>query len=240
MSAQAQQAQPPLASSPMDATAIAKAFADALKQNQPAPQQPQLTPEQMDQMLRTYRPGADLIEAMFGEHANNETRMQALQGLVQGVVANATAHAQVLADNYISNYHNQINPHLEDARELSQERFYESMYKDAPGLKQYDPIVKEFLPKLQQDKDYPKERAARVGFVRDRVTGILKQTNPAFDPAQAPVSVAQQQRPQQPSHQSQQPSATPSLPALGAGASGGSHGGQSSTSSGPKMGFSLG
>jgi hypothetical protein len=232
-----QQAQPQPAQPGVDPTAIAQAFAQALRDNQPPPQQPQLTPEQMDQMLRTFRVGPDLVDALFGDNASPESRMAALSHLVSGVVANATAHAQVLADNYINNYHQQINPHLEDARELSQERFYTQLYEGAPGLKQYDPIVKEFLPKLQADPGYPKERAQRTQFVRDKVTGILKQTNPQFDP-----TVGASNNPSRgafaPTNQSQ-PSATPSLPALGSGASGGTSGGQSSGAI-PKMGFSLG
>lgn len=231
---------PPGQSQPIDPTAMAEAFAAALQRNAPQPAPQQMSPEQIDQMLRTYRPGQDLIEQLFGDTATAESRMQALQGLVQGVVANATAHAQVLADNYIQQYHASVSPHLDDARELSQERFYQSLYEGAPGLKQYDPVVKQFLPQLQQDPQYPKDRGQRAAWVRDKVSGVLKQSNPQFDPAVAPSASAGQQsfgtsssRPSQPQGQ------TPSLPALAAGASGGSTSSPQGSGGAAKMGFSL-
>lgn len=227
----------------IDATEIAKAFAAAMQQNQPPPQQPQLTPDQLDQMLRTYRPDQALHDALFGENASAESRMAALGNLVQGIVANATAHAQVLANDYISQYHQSVSPHLEDAKYLSQTRFYDDLYKDAPGLKQYEPLVKEYLPKFQNDKDFPQERDKRVSFVKDKFTGLMKQVDPNFDP----VKVAQAAQGQQGSHYNspqqptQQPtSAAPSLPALAAGASGGGQGSSQTAAPASKMGWSIG
>lgn len=217
----------------IDPNALAEAMAQAFARNAPQPQQAPMSQEQIDQMLRTYRPNSDLLEQMFGENAGNESRLAALQSMIQGIVSNATAHAQVLAENYLQQYHQSINPHLEDARQLSQERFYSSLYEGAPGLKQYDPMVKQFMPQLQQDPQYPRERDKQIEFVRDKFTGLMKQANPQFEPGPA-------QQPQRQNNQAQQQTPTP--PSLGSGASGGQAPAQPTGggSAVPKMGFSLG
>ncbi len=230
----------------LDATALANAFKEAFAQNnlQPVQQQAPPTQEQLDQMLRTYRPDASLYASLFGDAASEETRMQALSSMIQGIVANATAHAQVLAEDYLQRYHGQISPHLEDASYMANTRFNDDLYTKAPALKQYEPLLKDYLPRFQQDKDYPRDRASRAQFVVDKFSAIMKGVDPAFDPtkvAQSQAAPATQSFGGQPSANTQTPSSSnPSLPALGAGASGGGQAGGSPPAPTSKMGWSLG
>lgn len=221
----------------MDPNAMAQSIAQALAMQQQ--QQQGLSPEQIDQMLRTARPNQALIDALWGDNATPESRMQALAEYTQQIVANATAHAQVIASQYLQDYNQHVSPLLEDARYLSEQRFYGDLYEGHPGLKQFDPMVKQLLPQLRQQAEFPKERDKQASWVREQFIQQLKQAQPDFDPTRPPVVQQQQNRfqpqQQQPQQQQfsgqhqqpvqqQQPRQTTQQqtpPALSAGASGG-------------------
>lgn len=213
MNPQEQQA-PPVAISPQD---LASALAQAMQQtqSQQQPQAPQMTPEQMAQLQKLYSPEQQLHDALFGDGATPETRMQALGQFVDGLRQNWRAEAGLIADHTGQTLYGAIDPYLQDAREVAQSRFFETVYKDHPGLQAYDPFVRQYMSVVESDPQFPKERDKRAEFARERVVQQIKQLSPQFDPrvAPAPQQVSHNQRPN--GGQSQQPSQ--SLPSFGSG-----------------------
>lgn len=212
-------------------TDLAAAVAAAIKQTMPAQQQPtqqqrQMSQQEIDQMLGTYNPDISLVEALFGAAATPEGRLAALGQLVQGVVANATGHAKYLTEDYIRRYHEHISDPLEDAKYASNERFFDSIYQGHEGLKPFDGLLRQMLPSMAQEKDYPTDRGERAKYVREKFLPHIKAIQPDFDPTRpAPVQSHQQGRhlnspPQQLSGQPQQRQQGAGLPSLGGGGSG--------------------
>jgi len=213
------QQQAPVAISPQD---LAAAMAQALQQANPPQQQaaPQMSPEQMAQLQKLYSPEQQLHDALFGEGATPEMRMQALASFVDGLRQNWRAEAGLIADHTGQTLYGAINPYLEDAREIAQSRFFDNIYKDHPGLQSYDPFVKQYMSVIEQDPAFPKERDKRAEFARERVVQQIKQFSPQFDPRVAPVQQSSQQQQRPNGGQSIQPSQ--SLPSFGSGGGSGS------------------
>lgn len=144
----------------MDANALATAMAQALAQQQQAQQRqappPPMSPEQIAQLQRLYNPEEQLIEMLFGDSANTQTRMQALQQLVGGVRDNWRAEAGLIADHTGQTLYGAINPYLEDARELSQESFFGQIFEGHPGLKAIEPFIKQYLPTFESHPTSPR------------------------------------------------------------------------------------
>lgn len=233
---QQQQAQPGQ-SQGMTPTDIAAAVALALKQTmlQQQPQQQQqrqMSQAEIDQLLGTYNPDQALHDALFGPNATPETRMQGLQHLVQGIVANAAGMAQEISYQHLQKFNEHISDPLEDARYVANARFFDEIYDGHPALKQFDPLLKGQLSQYEQAQDYPKDRAARAAYVRDKFIPIVKQIQPDFDPTRPPQQApapgrpyanspqgGQQQSGQQ-GQQQQQRQQGSGLPSFGGGGSG--------------------
>lgn len=179
-----QQAPAPGANQGLTATELAAAVAQAVAQN--IPQQPQmqqqLSPEQIAELRGTYTPNEQLLGLLFGEQANPQTRLQALQELVEGIRYNALREAQIMHQHGLQQLYQHIQEPLEDARYLGQQRFMQDLYQGHDGLKQYEPFVKEMLPQFEKHEQYPQDRAARAEFVRKQMVDIIKKHNPQFDP----------------------------------------------------------
>ncbi len=198
----------------------------ARQQQQPQPQQ--LSPEQIDQMLGTYRVDDNVGRLLFGD-ALTPQQLEALNMIVVGAVTNATKQAQLIAEHQAQTLYGHIEPHLNDAREYGQERFFGQLYEGHDGLKQFDPLLRNMLPQFEQLPNYPKTgRKAQAEFVRKQAIELIKQTQQDFDP----TGQAQQQQqtrgnrndsvqPAQPtqnnSGQHRQQPITPTLPSFGGG-----------------------
>ena len=202
----------------MDASALAQAMAQALAQQQQQQQRqappPPMSPEQIAQLQRLYNPEEQLIEMLFGDAANTQTRMQAFQQLIGGIRDNWRAEAGLIADHAGQTLYGAIDPYLQDARELAQERFFGQVFDGHPGLKAIEPFIKQSLPTFESHPDFPKDRAKRAEFVRQQAVTLAKQFSPDFDPVKPPVTP----HVNSPSQQSQQrPSPLPSFGSGGGG-----------------------
>lgn len=166
-------------------TSMTAAFTKALQSQQPPQQvqQPQLSEEQIDEMLKTYRPNNDLINALFGDGATPDTRMAAFQQMVSGIVENATAHARIIAEAQRRETLQAFHPHMQDLQEISTDRFWGDLYKDSEGLKQFEPFLKTMLPQFQAQPGWPQSRADRVKHFKEVSVPLIKQFQPDFDPA---------------------------------------------------------
>lgn len=222
--------------------ALTAAFTAALKANAPQQQvqqqMPQMTQEELDQHFRTYRIHPQLLDAMFGEAATNETRMAALQHIVQGSVANAVAMSNIMAQHHISQYQQQLDPDLQEVRHLAESRFFDETYDGHPGLKTLEPIIREMLPKFREAEDYPKaDRRAQPKYVRDKIIALQKQVDPNFDPTGGQGQQQQQAAPNNvtPFRQSQ-PHAAPNTMSAG-GQGGGGKAGTGGQQSAPVIGM---
>lgn len=202
----------------MDANALATAMAQALAQQQQQQQRqappPPMTTEQIAQLQRLYNPEEQLIEMLFSETATPQTRMQALQQFAEGLRNNWRAEAGLIADHTGQTLYGAINPYLEDAREVAQERFFGQIFEGHPGLKAIEPFIKQSLPTFESHPDFPKDRSKRAEFVRQQAVTLAKQFSPDFDPAKPPVTPHSNS----PSQQSQQRSSP--LPSFGSGGGG--------------------
>jgi len=190
--AQQQQQQQAQAQPGITATDLQTAFQAAIQAAQPAPPQPAMTPERFEQLTRAYKPDVSLVDLMFGEQASNETRLQALLNLVQGVVDNTSARADLLAQARLQEYHQQLYPDIEDLRDIAQSRFFDQLYDGHPGLKQYDPLLRQMIPQFEQPPNYPQERKQRPEFIRNQAVELIKKTMPTFDPKYDPAQQQQQ------------------------------------------------
>jgi len=203
----------------MDANALATAMAQALAQQQQAQQRqappPPMTPEQIAQLQRLYNPEEQLIEMLFSDTATPQTRMQALQQFAEGLRNNWRAEAGLIADHTGQTLYGAINPYLEDARELSQERFFGQIFEGHPGLKAIEPFIKQSLPTFESHPDFPKDRGKRAEFVRQQAVTLAKQFSPDFDPAKPPVTSHVNSPSQSQSQQRSSP-----LPSFGSGGGG--------------------
>lgn len=252
MQQQAAQQPPPGQSSDLNPTALAAMMAQAMAANMPQQQvqQQQLTPEQIAELRGTYNPDQQLIDLMFGETANPQTRMQALASMVEGIRYNAMKEAEIMVQHMGRQMLDHLREPLEDARSYGKDRMFTKLYEGHEGLRQFDPVIRGTIQQLEQQQGWPMDRDQRVEYARKHYIDMLKAANPQFDPTQAPAqhnplphshAFGQDYRPspqQSPNTQQQQPRPTQqpqtaSLPSLGGGGGGAAVGASASNGSVP-------
>ncbi len=206
-------------------TAIVKA---AIPQQQPQQvQQRQPSQDEIAKMLNRYEPDDAVIEMLFGEGTTPENRKKALNALVRGAVTEAITVSRYQAEHMGELLSEAYDEPLSYAREYGQEKLFDGIYKDAPGLKSFDGLVRQLADTFSKDAAYPKSRSERPKFLQERITAALKQSIPDFDPAKGVA-------PTQPKEQGQQgffgdsagaqPQNQPRVPAGGSGGQGGGTG----------------
>lgn len=189
---------------------------EAFKAAIPAPQvqqqaPPQLSQEQIQQMLGYWRPDATFAQQLFGPTAG-DPHVAALSQLLERIEDMIDKRSGVIAQGTLTDYHGTINPYLNDARELAEQRFQEQLYSgEGAAFKPYEKLLSMAMPQFQQAQDYPTKRADQVKYLHTKFGELVKQAGP-------PAGGASQPATQQPPH---------GLPAFGGGAagSGGSSGG---------------
>jgi hypothetical protein len=180
---------------------------EAFKAAIPAPQvqqqaPPQLSQEQIHQMLGYWRPDMAFAQQLFGQGAG-DAHTTALGQLLERIEDMIDKRAGVIAQGTLTDYHSTINPYLNDARDVAEQRFQEQLYSgDGAAFKPYEKLLSMAVPQFQQAQDYPAKRGDQVKYLHTKFGELIKQAGP---PSGAPP-------PQAPAH---------GLPSFGGGASGG-------------------
>lgn len=183
---------------------------EAFKAAIPAPQvqqqaPPQLSQEQIHQMLGYWRPDMAFAQQLFGQGAGDQ-HVAALSQLMDRIEDAIDKRSGVISQGTLTDYHGTINPYLNDARELADQRFQEQLYSgDGAAFKPYEKLLAMAMPQFQQAQDYPTKRAEQVKYLHTKFGELVKQAGPSSGGAPQPS-------PQAPPH---------GLPSFGGGASGG-------------------
>lgn len=193
---------------PADGSAITQQLVDAFKAaipQAPPPQQPQLSQEQIQQMLGYWRPDETLVRNLFGESAG-EQQTAGLSAMLERIEDMIDKRATVIAQGLLGDYHGTVSPMLNDVRELSQERFQSQLYSgDGEAFKPYQKMLEMVMPQLQQAPDFPQKRTEQVKYLQGKFSELVQQANPQF------AGTTARQTPQAP---------VAPLPAFGGGAGG--------------------
>jgi len=191
-----------------DMQQMIEAFKAAIPAPAPAPQpQPQLSPEQIQQMLGYWRPDIAFAQQLFGQGAGDQ-HVAALSQLMERIEDAIDKRSGVISQGTLTDYHGTINPYLNDARELAEQRFQEQLYAgDGAAFKPYEKLLSMAMPQFQQAPDYPTKRVDQVKYLHTKFGELVKQVGPPSGGGQQP-----------------QPAAPSGLPSFGGGAAGGGGG----------------
>lgn len=155
-------------------------------QNQPQ-QQPQYTPEQMDELLGVYTANEDLVARMFGETATPETQMAALQELINRTSQHAIKTAGYTQQFATRDMEAKFQPALQAARRQTQDTFTNNVEKAYPGFEGKRDVVNQVIAQMQSEgwvpTGPPNFMAQEAGQeVAARVTHLIRMVDPTFDP----------------------------------------------------------
>lgn len=168
----------------------------AKMQQQMTPQQPQapqqMTPEQIDQMLKVYNPTAELVEAMFGDTASPESRLQAMQGMVKGIVEHLTTVMGYSNDILRQDLAGQFSPALDMVREQKETTFSNALQDTYPALKGQDRVIRQVMSSLRQQGYKPKDGLEAARMVAGQVEAMIRTVNPQFSLANGGQKQGQQ------------------------------------------------
>lgn len=140
---------------------LTAAFEKAVAKSQPVTQQ-QPSEEQIRAMLGYWRPDSAFLQQLFGEGAG-EQHQNAFNALMERIEEMVDRRAQVIAQGTLGDFHGSIQPYLNDARELSEERFRSSLFSgEGERFKPYEKVLDKLLPQFKGEKDFPQSRAEQV------------------------------------------------------------------------------
>lgn len=178
---------------------------------QPAQPEPQLTPEQIDEQFKVFRPDLKLAQSMFGEDATEE-HVAALQQMTAGIVDHLSTVMGYSNKFLVDELNKQYSPALEMAKEQQMNIFVGGITDRWPALKGQDQAIRRTIAALKADENFSPangEEAARI--IAGQVEAWIKTVNPSFTLAQAPK-------------QGQQQTTMPQMASLGEGGAGGGAG----------------
>lgn len=169
----------------------------AMLQQQAAPQQqqqqPQMTQEQVDEMLKVYHPNEALVEALFGDAATPETRLNAFQEMVRGIVGHVTTvmgHSNTLMRDELSQ---QFSPALEMVEEQKMSDFSSALQAAYPALKGQDAVIRQVTANLKAQGYAPTDPLEAGRTVAGQVEQFIRTVNPQFSLANGAQSQQGQQ-----------------------------------------------
>ncbi len=192
---------------------LVAAFKAAIPAQQQQQQAPQLTDDQIRQMLGYWRPDQQFLGGLFGEGAG-EQHGQLMGTMFERIEEMIDKRATMIAQGLLGDFYGSVKPHLDDARGLAEERFREKLFSgEGEAFKPYEKLLDKVMPEFQREADFPKERREQIPYLHKKFGELVQQANPQF----------------QGTTQGQQRQAAPvsPLPAFGGGA-GGSGGGAKS------------
>ena len=181
---------------PPSSNDLAKAIADAMKANQPAPAAaapPELTPEQQAELLRVVRLNKDspLVKAFIGESEDEkvaETAAGLFNSFAQDVMQMTAAHVLYgIVNPQLEELRAQIEPVRQTTQQQVANNFYSTLYGKEPGLKEHPRILEtaaNMLNSKAQQGQYSGAGKSHEQLAEDLIseaTAIAKEFNPSFD-----------------------------------------------------------
>lgn len=134
------------ASSGIDYAALARANSEALgplierltPREQPAAQ---MSEEEFRKLTKHYEPSDTELEAMFGDGATKETRLQALKSMISGAVQHANAVAGLGIKSVMGQFEQQLAPLQQQQRDAQKATFERGLTEKFPQLQPYMHLV---------------------------------------------------------------------------------------------------
>lgn len=172
----------------------------------PQPAQPQMTDDQIRQMLGYWRPDQQFIGGLFGDNAGDQ-HAQLLGTMFDQIEQMIDKRASVIAQGMLGDFYGNVKPHLDDAREVAESRFRERLFSgDGEAFKPYEKLLDKLMPQMQQEADFPRSRSEQIPYLHKKFGELVSQADPQFK------GTTQGQR--------QQAAPVTPLPAFGGGAGG--------------------
>jgi hypothetical protein len=146
--------QPATASGGIDYAALARANSEALgplierltPREQPAAQ---MSEEEFRKLTKHYEPSDTELEAMFGDGATKETRLQALRSMISGAVNHANAVAGLGIKSVMGQFEQQLAPLQAQQREVQKTTFERGLTEAYPQLKPFLRLVPQAVAAVQ-------------------------------------------------------------------------------------------
>lgn len=133
---------------PLTPDAIAEAVERGLRSGQPQQQQeePELTQEQIDEMLRKAKYSVDDLKALglAGDDLEADVadqRVAALHSIIQRAVDQALAGANLITQHHLQEVNQRFEPVLTTFQQQRQKEMVDSFYKEYPALQDHEEIV---------------------------------------------------------------------------------------------------
>ncbi len=195
-----------------------------IQQQQQQPQQaeqPQLSQEQIDEMLHTVRVDPELAESIFGTDVS-DNQIKALQGFADAIIKNSTTVGNYALQQVYNQLNTQISPALDMARESRDNEFYSSVTEMYPALKGHEQTMKQVLAQLRNSGYTAKSGAEAAQIVAGQTESLIRSVNPQFNLQSGTQN-----------NKNGQQGSMPSMASLGGGAGGGQQGAQGGRSKVP-------
>ena len=175
----------------VDPKALARELVAQQQANQPAPQ---LTDEQIDQVLRTVKVTEPEVEALFNADTPLAEKTAALQRMLVAAVENAVARNTVIMNDTVTKfYQNEFLPIANRVSAEAKRSAQDAFYTEYPGLADYKDAVTLVAGSLAKDPaNFQLSGKAVAEKVAEQVTTLLRKTLPNFDPKIKSASGTQQ------------------------------------------------
>ena len=165
----------------VDAKALAQQLTEAQRAQQP---QPQMTQQQIDQILRTVSLQDKDVEDFFNADTPLENKKQILTNMLLQAVENAVARNNVIMQDTMTRfYRDEFLPISAKITRDEANSAKNAFYQEYPGLEDYSDAVSLVAKAALQDPSYKGLSSKQVSQkVADSVTALLRKTLPDFDP----------------------------------------------------------
>lgn len=181
--------------SPEDVAKIVEAATKSAVQQQPVSQsqQPQLSKQEIDKMLKRYIVAPDKVAKLLNPDVPEEERVSVLQEMIDGAATHAVARAELIMQNLVTNFYQHDFLPLQSvvAAERSQKEV-ETFFSEYPGLEAHKDVVSMVSSQLLASGKVNKmSKSEFKKAVVDGVSSIVKKGFPDFDAKKKAEGISQ-------------------------------------------------
>lgn len=173
----------------------------AITRGQPAPaapQQIQLTPEELDAKLKVFKVTPEFAKDFYDTEEPSERQIAALTKLVSGVtdhMATVMGYANMSVEDRINRT---VKPVLDMATRQREQEFTTQMTKAYPVLKGQENVIGHVVNSLRQRGFQPRDGNEAAQVIAGEVEQLLRTANPNFSLSARPRKVRQSSNTRQP------------------------------------------
>ena len=166
---------------PITPEALTNAVTQGLRQAIPPTPPPQMTREQMNQLLSRPIVNEDLIKSMLGEMEDYTGPMKGLNAFVDQI----STHAQKTSEAYfrlaMQEFEQRLSPMQFEHEQRVHRTFVRDIIKQYPSLKDKPKFLDATIKQMQSEGYSPKDRAEAIQVVAQRAASLIGQASPGFD-----------------------------------------------------------